>query len=102
MLCHYSKLISIRHKHPAIARGEYNAVTSENNNFGGFYIEYDNQTVFVFHNTSTEKITIDVTELEGLDTWNANAEVADFIGAGKAKLDGCMLTVDGMTSVIIQ
>ena len=102
MLNHYSKLISIRNKYPAIARGDYNAVTSENNNFGGFYIEYDNQTIFVFHNTSTEKITIDVTGLEGLDTWNANAKVVDFIGVGKAKLNGHLLTIDGMTSAIIQ
>ena len=102
MLRYYSKLISIRNKYPAIARGDYNAVTSDNKNFGGFYIEYNGEVIVLFHNTSTEKVTVDVTALYGLDVWNANARVMDYIGKGRATLEGNMLTIDGMTSTIIQ
>ena len=35
---YYRNLISIRHKYPAIARGNYNAVTSTNKNFAGFMV----------------------------------------------------------------
>jgi glycosidase len=100
VLRHYSNLIAIRHKYPAIARGDYNAVTSEMKNFGGFYIEYNGEVFGLFHNTSKEQITINLSQLDGLDGHNF-AKLCDSIGAGGAKLNGDKLTIDGQTSVIL-
>ena len=100
VLRHYSDLIAIRHKYPAIARGDYNAVTSEMKNFGGFYIEYNGEVLGLFHNTSKEQITINLSQLDGLDG-HSFAKLCDSIGAGGAKLNGDKLTIDGQTSVIL-
>lgn len=100
ILRHYSKLIAIRHRYPAIARGDYNAVKSELKNFGGFYIVYHDEILGLFHNTSSEQIVIDLSTCEGLDD-NTFIKVCDAIG-GKATLDGNTLTIEGFTSVIIQ
>ena len=101
VLRHYSELIAIRHKYPAIARGDYNAVTSESKNFGGFYIEYNGEIIGLFHNTSKEQMEIDLSSLEGLDQ-NSFSKLCDYIGAGKAKLNGNTLIIDAFTSVILR
>ena len=100
LLNYYSKLIAIRHKYPAIARGDYNAVTSNNINLGGFYIEYNGEVIGLFHNNSTETITVRLSELSGLDG-HTFARLYDCIGIGDASLNGDVLTVEGQTSVIV-
>lgn len=101
LLRYYSDLIAIRHRYPAIARGDYNAVTSENKNFGGFYIEYKGEIIGLFHNTSSEPVTIDLSTLDGLDG-HSFGKLCDYVGIGKAKLKGHILEIDAQTSVIIK
>ena len=101
LLRYYSRLIAIRHKYPAIARGDYNAVTCDNKNFGGFYIEYNGEVIGLFHNNSAEEIQIDISTLSGLDE-NSFSTLCDYIGMGKAKLKGNILTIGAQTSVILK
>ena len=100
MLNHYSKLIHIRNKYPAIARGDYKAVTSSKS-FGGFRVEYKGEVLGIFHNTNAEPVTIDLSQLSGLDG-HTFSEVLDFVGVGDATLEGTILTLGGQTSVILK
>ena len=94
---YYCKLIAIRHKYPAIARGQYTVLSGGSKNFGGFQIEYDGETLGLFHNNSTEEITYDLSQCEGVSF----SQLCDFIGVGSASLDGSILTVGPQTSVIV-
>ena len=94
---YYCKLIAIRHKYPAIARGEYTALSC-GKTFGGFAIEYGGETIGLFHNVSTEEVSYDLSKLEGY----AFSELCDFIGVGTATLEGTVLTVGPQTSVIVK
>ena len=94
---YYCDLIAIRHKYPAIARGDYAAVNC-GKNLGGFRITYDGETLGLLHNNSTEEITYDLGKLENF----AFTEVCDFIGMGTAVLEGTVLTVGPQTSVILE
>jgi glycosidase len=100
MLNHYSKLIAIRNRYPAIARGDYNAV-SVSTNFGGFWVEYQGEVIGIFHNTSLEPITIDLTGCSGIDG-HSFAEVLDFVGEGTATIENNVLTLEGFTTVILR
>lgn len=101
MLNHYTKLIAIRNRYPAIARGDYNAVIGEGKEFGGFWVEYNGEVIGIFHNTGTEPITIDLSGCSGIDG-HSFSELLDHVGAGTATLDGSTLTIDAYTSVILQ
>jgi len=98
---YYCKLISIRHKYPAIARGEYTAVSCGEKNVGGFRIDYNGETIGLFHNNSTNEITVDLSKCTGLGGYSFT-ELADCIGVGSAKLNGTMLTIGPQTSVILK
>ena len=98
---YYKKLISIRHKHPAIARGTYNVVSCGEKNLGGFCIEYEGGTIGLFHNNSTEELSFDLGDCKGLDG-NTFKTVCDYIGAGNAKIEGTVVTVGPQTSVILK
>ena len=97
LLNYYSKLIALRHKYPAIARGRYEAI-SMSKNLGGFRIAYQEETLGLIHNNSTEEITYDLSKLEG----TAFTEICDSIGMGSAVLEGSILTVGPQTSVILK
>ena len=101
MLSHYAKLINIRTRYPAIARGDYNAVTSSNKNFGGFWVEYQGEVIGIFHNTSGNTITIDITKCNGIDG-HTFAQLCEYVGMNGAKLEGNLLTIGGQTSVILK
>lgn len=101
MLNHYSKLIHIRNKYLAIARGDYNAVTTSHKNVAGYYVEYNGEILGIFHNNSANQITVDLNKATGIDG-NTFLAVCDFVGNGSATLDGTMLTIDGYTSVILK
>ena len=101
MLNHYSKLIAVRNKYPAIARGDYNAVTGAGKEFGGFWVEYNGEVIGIFHNTGLETITLDLSGCSGIDG-HSFSELLDYVGTGTATLDGNTLTIEGFTSVIIQ
>ena len=99
---YYCKLIAIRHKYPAIARGEYNSVTSNYKNVGGFYIEHDGEVFGLFHNNSAiDTLSIDLSACEDLDG-HTFTKLCDYIGMGAATLEGSILTIDPQTSVIIE
>lgn len=98
---YYCKLIAIRHKYPAIARGDYNAVTTSEKNVGGFVIEYNNEKLILFHNTSTKSISIDLSKCKDLDGYSFS-KICDSIGVGNAKLEGTILTIEGQTSVLVK
>lgn len=92
---HYRKLIKMRNKYPQIARGSYTAVIAANN-CAGFVIEYNGEKTLLLHNVSTGEVTIDLTNLGNYTT------LCDYIGIGKAGIQGNTLTIKGQTSVIIK
>ncbi|MBE7058291.1 MAG: hypothetical protein E7387_04230 [Ruminococcaceae bacterium] len=97
---YYGKLISIRHKYPAIARGDYSAANCENK-LGGFVITYQNEKLLLLHNTSTEEISYDLSNCGALAAYK-DFSLCDSIGVGTAKLEGQKLTLGAQTSVIIK
>ena len=101
LLRYYCRLLTIRHKYPAIARGTYTALSGGSSKFGGFVIEHEGQPLVLLHNTSTEDKTFDLSrcmELEGITL----SKLCEAIGMGSAKLEGTILTVSAQTSVILQ
>lgn len=98
---YYCKLISIRHKYPAIARGDYNSVGTSHKNLGGFLIEYGDERLVIMHNTSTEEISYDLAKCTDLNG-NIPDKLCDYIGTGAARLEGAVLTIAPQTSVILQ
>ena len=98
---YYCRLLSVRHKYPAIARGEYNAVSCGQKNLGGFFIEYEGEIVGLFHNNSTDEMMLDLSECKDLDGITFDT-VCDFIGAGEAEIEGTVLIIGPQTSVIVK
>ncbi len=101
LLNHYRKLIKIRHKHPAIARGDYKALISGNNKFGGFIVEYEGEKLGILHNTGMEALSVEISSLKGLDGHEFK-KLCNSIGVGEAKLKDGILTIDPQTSVIVK
>ena len=96
---HYKELIMLRHANPEIARGEMTPVLApDHERFGGFLSTWENSTVGVFHNTGTESITIDLSEL----TDHAFSVLRGAVGQGGATLDGSLLTIDARTTVVLK
>jgi hypothetical protein len=85
----------IRKANPAIARGEYHAVSVEGTKVGGFTSTYGGKTVLVLHNTTDAAKTIDVSQFGNF------TELRAFIGMEDATLSGTMLTIGGQTSVVL-
>lgn len=98
LLNYYCALLSIRHKYPAIARGQYTPLNCGSKNFGGFRITFEGETLGLLHNTSTEEISYDLSECKDCSF----QELCDFIGMGSAKLEGTVLTLGPQTSVIVK
>ena len=98
---YYCQLIAIRHKYPAIARGDYRAVSCGEKNMGGFLIGYDVEMLAIFHNTATEEISIDLSTCKDLEGYSFTT-LCDYIGVGEARLEGTVLTLSGQTSVILK
>lgn len=98
MYNYYCRLLAVRHKYPAIARGMYTAISCGSKNLGGFAIEYEGETLGLIHNTSTEELTFDLSGLDGISF----TELCDAIGMGNAVLEGTILTVGPQTSVILE
>lgn len=98
---YYCRLIALRHRYEAIARGDYTALDCGSKNFGGFLIRSNAGTLGLFHNTSTEEVSYDLSLCKDLEGYTFS-KLADFIGSGEAELDGTVLTVGPQTSVILQ
>ena len=92
---YYKKLIMIRKANPAIARGEYKAVSIEGSKAGGFTSTLDGTTVLVLHNPSRGPQTIDLSAIGEF------ASLRAVVGVGAAELEGGKLYLDGQTSVVL-
>ena len=101
MYNHYCRLLAIRHKYEAIARGHYMAINCGNSKLGGFLVEYKGEYLVIIHNTSTTDMTYDLSRCSAL-TGKSIDELCDYIGAGKASLNGNLLIISAQTSVILK
>ena len=101
ILNHYAKVIAIRNKYPAIARGSYSVLSHSNKNIGGFFVSYEGEKLGILHNTSSSPITIDITKLSGLNGYKFT-ELCDYVGCGNVTLNGNTLTIGAYTSVILK
>jgi len=98
---YYCKLLNIRHRYPAIARGVYTAVSVGEKNLGGFLIEHQGEKLLLLHNNSTEVLTVDLSACSGLEGVSITA-LCEAIGMNTASLEGTVLTVGPQTSVILK
>lgn len=98
---HYARVIAIRHKYPAIARGDYSTISSSNKNFGGFLVSYEGEKLGILHNTSSSAISVDLSKCSGLNG-HTFTQLCDFVGSGNATLTGTTLTIGAYTSVILK
>jgi len=94
---HYKKLIAIRKANPEIAYGQFKALEIEGTNAGGFLSTWQGKTVCVLHNTSTDEVSVDLSQIEGFQFESFTA-----VGRGSAKLEGTILTLAGQTSVVLR
>ena len=101
LLRYYCKLLSIRHRYPAIARGTYSAIGTENKNLAGFLVRYEEEELLILHNNSTAEITVDLAICKDLNGISLT-KLCEVIGVGNATLEGTVLTIAGQTSVVIQ
>ena len=101
MYNHYSKLIAIRHKYPAIARGNYIAISCGNNKLGGFLVEYNGEYLVIIHNTSSGELTYDLSRSTALAN-KGISELCDSIGLGKGSMNGNIISVPAYTTVILK
>lgn len=101
MLSHYRKLIAIRTKYAAIARGTYTSLSCGQKNLGGFVVEYNGETLVIIHNTSLQEISYDLSTCAGLSGITLQ-KISEMVGAGQATLENGILTVGAQTSVILQ
>lgn len=97
LLRYYCKLLSVRHRYPAIARGNYDVLTTGQDHLGGFAVTYKDETLYILHNNAAEELTLDLSAV-GLSA----EKVLESVGSGKATLDGNTLTVAGYTSVLVR
>jgi glycosidase len=96
---YYKKLIALRRSNIEIAMGDYTPLNFEGYTlFGGFITEYEGITKGVFHNLWDEPVTIDLSKYTDVSF----SEIAGYIGQGEAVLEGTILTLDAMTSVILK
>ncbi len=98
MFNYYKRLIMIRKANPEIALGDYKALALADTKMGGFVSTYGDSYVAVFHNTSENPQTYDLSKATDLPL----STLVNFIGVGEAHLEGTMLTLDGQTSCVIR
>ena len=98
---YYCRLIAIRHKHPAIARGDYTSLSTGEKNLGGFLVEYNGEKLGIMHNTSSEELSYDLSGCSALGGYTFS-ELCDYIGSGSARLEGTTLIIGPQTSVILK
>lgn len=96
LLNYYQRLICLRNKYPEIARGDYTALSSEGA-VGGFRITCNDSVIGLLHNTSAEEVQVPLPA--GAENFTV---VCDSIGFGEASLDGNVLTIGPLTSVILK
>ena len=98
---HYTKVLAIRHRYPAIARGDYKAISCGNSKLGGFLVEYNGEYLVIIHNTSANELTYDLTRCAALNGKNIST-VCDYVGLGAAFMNGSLLTIPAYSTVILK
>ena len=98
ILNYYKRLLMIRSANPEIARGDYTALNVTDSKVGGFIARWNGSAVCVVHNTTLSKKTIDLSQL----TSEQFTTLAAVIGQEDATLDGTLLTIGSMTSVVLR
>lgn len=101
LLTHYKKLIMIRNAYPEIHSGTPIALNYDSNNstVGGFLYTKDGSNVAVIHNTA--KNTTAKVDLSNLTSAQLKS-LEIYIGSGKASLEGNILTISPLTTVILK
>lgn len=94
LLNYYKKVIALRNKYPAIARGDYKAIQSDNRYVGGFEVTYGDTKLSIIHN-------IDHEETRSIPIPDGFVEIADYIGFGNCKINDGMLEIGPQTTVIL-
>lgn len=95
---HYKKVIAIRKANPEIASGTFTPLSGLGSEAGGFLSTADGKSVAVIHNTSTEPVQIDITQIKNFPC----TELTAFVGMGEATLEGTILTLAGQTTAILR
>ena len=98
ILSYYKKLLMIRKANPEIARGDYTALNVTDSKVGGFVASWNGSSVCVLHNTTLSAKTVDLSRLTAAQF----SVIAAVIGQEDATLDGTMLTLGSMTSVVLR
>lgn len=101
LLRYYCRLLTIRHRYPAIARGTYSAVGTSEKNLGGFLVSYEEEDLVILHNNGTGEISYELSACTALSGVTVQ-RLCEVIGVGSAKLEGTVLTISGQTSVILK
>ena len=101
LLRHYQKLLRLRKEFPEIARGTYKALNFEDTKMGGFLCELDGRTAAVFHNTSKGPLTVNLRDA-GVSGMESAAVLETAESGNGAVLEDGILTLEGMTSVILR
>jgi glycosidase len=94
---HYKKILAIKKAYPHIARGTYTAVNLNSFFAGGLLFTYQNQSVLVIHNTGENPINLELANHPAIEPF----DLVTFVGKGGASLNNTVLTIDGLTSVIL-
>ncbi len=95
---HYKKVIMLRNANPEIARGAYTPLNfPDHEYFGGFLSTWQDATVGVFHNTGLSEVTIDLSQYSSYQF----TQIRGWAGKGSSQLEGQILTLSGLTSVIL-
>ena len=95
---HYKQLIMLREANPEIARGQLTALTFADTKLGGFTCTWEGSTVGVFHNTTLNPVTVDLSAATDVPF----ALISGSAGAGEAALEGSLLTLPGQTSAVLR
>ncbi len=95
---YYKRLIMIRKANPAIARGEYQALSLPNTKVGGFIATWEGETVCVLHNTTLNEVQLDPVAISA----GLMPEVSASVGQGEATLEPGTLTIPAQTSVVLR
>lgn len=96
---HYKRVIMARHAHPEIARGDYIPLYFEGfTTLGGFISTFESNSVLVLHHTGGQEVTLDISDYTDVDFKILSIS----LGYESATLEGSILTIPPMTTVILR
>ena len=95
---YYKKVLMLRHAYPEIANGTYSSLDLTGTKAGGFVSSYNGSTIAVLHNTSTNSVTLNLSDIGDGSFQSVDA----FIGVEEASIENGQLILGGQTSVILK